>query len=75
MNKYVKQNMIHNYLCRYDLVSEENNKELENVIDRKELFICKIFSLIDSCRIVKSTLDRIVIEIDAEEISHLLDDI
>ena len=67
--------MIHNYLCRYDLVSEENNKKLENVIDRKELFICKIFSLIDSCRIVKSTLDRIVIEIDAEENSHLLDDI
>ena len=67
--------MIHNYLCRYDLVSEENNKKLENVIDRKELFICKIFSLIDSCRIVKSTLDRIVVEIDAEENSHLLDDI
>ena len=35
--------MIHNYICRYDLISEKNNKKLEKVIDKKNTLFIKTF--------------------------------
>ena len=76
MNENIKKNLIYNYLSRYNFVSEKDYKKLEKLLKKKEYFIYKeIFELLESCRIVESTLDRIIIEIDAEQNNHLLDDI
>ena len=62
--------MINNYLARYDLKSEENFEKIEKVIENKE-----IFQLIDSCRIVTTGPKGVIIETDAKENHHLLEDI
>ena len=76
MNENVKINQINNHLARYDLKSEGNFEKIEKVIGNKEYYIDKeIFKLIDNCRIVKTGPKEIIIETDAEENHHLLEDI
>ena len=68
--------MINNYLARYDLKSEENFEKIEKVIENKEYYVYKeIFQLIDSCRIVTTGPKGVIIETDAKENHHLLEDI
>ena len=68
--------MINNYRARYDLKSEENFEKIEKVIENKEYYVYKeILKLVDSCRIVTTGPKGVIIETDAKENHHLLEDI
>ena len=77
MNSYVENNLIRKYLARYNLdETEENFNILKKFIQKKEyLFYEEIFKLTETCRIIESKSRSVIIEIDAENNSKLLDDI
>ena len=77
MNSYVENNLIRKYLARYNLdETEENFNILKKFIQKKEYLIYEeIFKLTETCRIIESKSRSVIIEIDAENNSKLLDDI
>ena len=77
MNSYVENNLIRNYLARYNLdETEENFNILKKFIQKKEYLIYEeIFKLIETCRIIESKSRSVIIEIDAEHNEKLLDEI
>ena len=56
MNSYVENNLIRNYLARYNLdETEENFNILKKFIQKKEYLIYEeIFKLIETCRTIES---------------------
>ena len=77
MNSYVENNQIRNYLSRYNLDEiEENFNILKKVIQKKEYLIYdEIFKSIETCRIIEWKSRSIIIEINGENNSKLLDNI
>ena len=82
LNKKINQinvevNRIKNYLLRYGLEeNEENFHALKKVIRKIECLIYEeILKLIDSCKIIKSESNSLLIEINTENNRKLLDDI
>ena len=77
MNSYVENNLIRKYLARYNLdETKENFNILKKFIQKKEYLIYEeIFKLTETCRIIESKSRSVIIEIDAENNSKLLDDI
>ena len=73
----IYKNKIHNYFFRYGIKeTEENFKNLENVINKKDYLIYEqILDLIENCWIIKSDNCGLIIEIDYEENEQLLKDL
>ena len=73
----VEINRIKNYLSRYGIEeNEENFNAITKLIQKKERLIYEeIFKLIETCKIIISNSNSMLIEIDAENNWELIDDI
>ena len=74
---HVNRNRIHNYIYMYGIQdTEENFNKIGEVIKQRKFYICcRIFYIVDNCRIIEEVSTGITTEICLFEQRELLEDL